>query len=96
MADSAFQRTYREETIMGFEKGKSLAQHTVTTEFTRTGNEAYFLVADSGGATATTRGIYGELPTRAHNMVQTPVTLEEWHDVPEMSGFRLTNNSTIH
>ena len=66
MADSAFQRQYRQEFIAGFEKRQSLVRHTVVTETEVNGNEAIFLVADSGGATATTPVSYTHLtlPTK--------------------------------
>ena len=53
------------------------------------GNRATFLVADSGGATAVTRGADGNLPTRADNLNQYTATLEEWHDVPERTRFNI-------
>jgi hypothetical protein len=89
MAESAFQKTFREETIMGFEKGESLLRKTVTTEHVRTGNDAEFLVADSGGVEAVTRGLNGDIPTRADNNQQSTCTLQEWHDVPEKTGFNI-------
>jgi hypothetical protein len=89
MSASAFQTMYRDEFIAGFEKRQSLARHTVTTEVQITGNEAVFLVADSGGATAVTRGINGDIPTRADNLNQYTATLQEWHDVPERTKFNI-------
>lgn len=47
------------------------------------------MVADSGGATAVTRGINGDIPTRPDNLTQPAATLQEWHDVPERTGFNL-------
>jgi len=82
MADTAFQRQYRQEFIAGFEKRQSLVRHTVITETEIRGNEAVFLVADSGGATAVTRGVNGDIPTRPDNLNQFTATLQEWHDVP--------------
>jgi hypothetical protein len=89
MADSAFQRMYRQEFIQGFEKRQSLARHTVTTESEVNGNSATFLVADSGGATAVTRGLNGDIPTRPDNLNQFICPLKEWHDVPERTNFNL-------
>lgn len=89
MADTAFQRMYRQETIMGFEKRQSLLRHTVTTQVQLNGNECVFLVADSGGATAVTRGINGDIPTRPDNLNQYTATLTEWHDVPERTNFNI-------
>jgi hypothetical protein len=89
MADTAFQRMYRQEYIAGFEKRQTLVRHTVITETEIRGNEAVFLVADSGGATAVTRGVNGDIPTRPDNLNQFTVTLKEWHDVPERTNFNI-------
>jgi hypothetical protein len=90
MADTAFQTLYRDEFIAGFEKKESLARKTVTTEYTRDGAQnVVFLVADSGGATAVTRGVNGDIPTRPDNLNQYTTVLQEWHDVPERTGFNI-------
>ena len=89
MGDSAFQTMFRQEFVRGFEKRQSLARRTVITETEINGNEATFLVADSGGATAVTRGINGDIPTRPDNLNQFTATLKEWHDVPERTNFNL-------
>jgi hypothetical protein len=89
MADTAFQEKFRKEFIAGFEKRQSLARRTVTTETEINGNTATFLVADSGGATAVTRGVNGDIPTRPDNLNQYSATLKEWHDVPERTNFNL-------
>ena len=89
MSDTAYQRKYRQEFIAGFEKRSSLARKTVTTEVDVNGNEAIFLVADSGGATAVTRGVNGDIPTRPDNLNQYTCTLQEWHDVPERTNFNI-------
>lgn len=89
MAESAFQEKFRQEVIMGFEKSTSLTRRTVTIETEINGNQATFLVADSGGATAVTRGINGDIPTRPDNLTQFTATLQEWHDVPERTGFNI-------
>jgi hypothetical protein len=70
MADSAFQTQYRDEFIAGFEQRQSLVRNTVTTEAEVKGNQAVFLVADSGSATATNRGVNGLIPARADNLTQ--------------------------
>jgi hypothetical protein len=49
------------------------------TEAVIKGNTATFLVADSGGATATTRGANGLIVARADDLTQTSATLQEWH-----------------
>lgn len=89
MSQSAFQTMYRAEHIRGFEKRESLLRKSVTTEAQISGNEAVFLVADSGGATAVTRGLNGDIPTRADNLNQNTATLKEWHDVPERTKFNI-------
>lgn len=89
MSDNAFQIQYRREAIMGFEQGVSLLRSSVTTEAVIKGNQATFLVADSGGATATTRGLNGRIPARSDNLNQYTCTLAEWHDLVERTSFNL-------
>lgn len=48
-----------------------------------------FLVADSGGATAVTRGVNGLIPARADNLNQNSCTLAEWHDLVRKTGFNV-------
>lgn len=89
MSESAFQEKFRQEVIMGFEGSMSLARRTVTIETEIEGLTATFLVADSGGAEAVTRGINGDIPTRPDNLNQFSATLVEWHDVPERTRFNI-------
>lgn len=89
MSETAFQKLYRQEFIAGFEQMDSLVRKTVTTEATVKGNEAVFLVADSGGATAVTRGVNGLIPARADNLNQYTATLQEWHDLVRKTGFNI-------
>lgn len=89
MADTAFQTLYRQEFIAGFEQKQSLVRSTVTTEANVNGNTAVFLVADSGSASATTRGVNGLIPARADNLTQNSCTLAEWHDLVRRTGFNL-------
>lgn len=89
MSDTAFQKMYRQEFVAGFEKRQSLVRHTCVTETQVNGNEAIFLVADSGGAEAVTRGVNGQIPTRPDNLNQFTATLKEWHDVPERTNFNI-------
>lgn len=89
MSQTAYQTMYRKEFIAGFEKRQSLLRRTVTTETEVNGNEAVFLVADSGGATAVTRGVNGDIPTRPDNLNQYTATLKDWHDVPERTNFNI-------
>lgn len=89
MADTAFQKQYRQEYIAGFEAGESDLRTTVTTEFVRKGNEAIFLVADSGGARAVTRGVNGLIPARTDNLTQNTATLIELHDLVRKTDFNI-------
>jgi len=89
MAETAFQTQYRREFIAGFEQKVSLLRDTVTTEAQISGNQCVFLVADSGSATAVTRGINGLIPARADNLTQNTCTLSEWHDLVRRTGFNV-------
>ena len=89
MADTAFQIQYREEFIAGFEVGTSLLRNAVVTEAVIKGNQATFLVADSGGAVAQTRGVNGLIPSRVDNLNQFTATLIEQHDLVQRTGFNL-------
>lgn len=89
MSDNAFQTQYRQEFIAGFEQKQSLLRDTVTTEAVIKGNTAVFLVADSGGAEATTRGSNGLIAARADDNTQNSCTLQEWHDLVRKTGFNV-------
>lgn len=89
MASTAFQTQYRQEFIAGFEQRQSFVRKTVTTEASVNGNSAVFLVADSGSASAVTRGVDGLIPARADNLTQNTATLAEWHDLVRRTGFNL-------
>lgn len=89
MAETAFQKQFRTETIASFEVNQSLLRDTVTTEAVIKGNEAEFLVAGSGGATAVTRGVNGLIPARGDDLTQTTVTLVEWHDLVRKTRFNI-------
>lgn len=89
MSDTAFQIQYRQETIKGFEQRQSLLRNSVTTEAMIKGNQAVFLVADSGSAEAVTRGVNGKIPSRADNLTQNTATLTEWHDKVIKTGFNI-------
>ncbi len=89
MSDVAFQTQYRQEYIQGFEQRQSLLRDTVTTEAVIKGNQAVFLVADSGSATTTTRGVNGLIPARADNLTQNTATLTEEHDLVRKTGFNV-------
>lgn len=89
MADTAYQIQYRQEFIAGFEQRESLLRKTTTTEVEIRGNQATFLVADSGNAQAVTRGVNGLIPARADNLNQYVATLQEWHDLVRRTRFNL-------
>src|SRR3990167_8771818 len=89
MADSAPQIAYRQEYVQAFEQGVSLLRDTCTTEAVIKGNQAVFLVAGSGSATATTRGINGRITARADANTQNTCTLQEWHDLVRKTGFNI-------
>src|ERR1700756_1826654 len=89
MADSAFQIQYRQEFIAQFEQGQSWLRNVCTTEAVIKGNQAMFLVAGSGGATAVTRGLNGNIPPRVDSLTQVAATLVEWHDKPQRPEFNI-------
>lgn len=89
MADVAQQTQFRQEMIAGFEVGQSLLRESTTTEVTIKGNSAVFLVADSGGAVAKTRGANGRIPGRSDDLTQNTVLMTEWHDKPERTGYNI-------
>lgn len=89
MSDSAFQIQYRQEFIQAFEQHQSLLRDTVTTEAVIKGQQAIFLVAGSGGASAVTRGLNGRIPARNDSMTQNTCTLQEWHDLGRKTGFNV-------
>lgn len=89
MGETAFQKQYRQEYIAGFEFGQSMLRAAVTTEHVRQGNEAVFLVADSGGSEAVTRGVNGMIPANVDNLNQYTATLVEWHDLRKKTSFNI-------
>lgn len=89
MADTAFQTMYRQEFINGFEQREALIRKSVTTDGIAKGNSFVFLIADSGGATATTRGVNGLIPARADNLTQQTASLTENHDLVRRTGFNI-------
>lgn len=89
MAVNAPQIQYRQEFIAGFERHQALLRNTVTTESVIKGNQATFLVVDSGAASAVTRGVNGLIPARNDNNTQYTATLQEWHDLVEKTGFNI-------
>lgn len=89
MAETAPQIQYRQELIATFEEGMSWLRQTTVTEAVVKGNQATFLVAGSGGATAVTRGVNGLIPARADNLTQNTATLVEWHDLVRKTRFNI-------
>ena len=89
MADNAPQIQYRQEYIQAFEQHQSLLRDTVTTEAVFKGNQAVFLVAGSGSASATTRGANGLIAARNDSNTQNSATLQEWHDLVRKTGFNI-------
>lgn len=87
--DSAYQIQYRQEYVQAFEQHQSLIRDTVTTEAVIKGQQAVFLVAGSGSATATTRGLNGRITARSDNNAQNTCTLQEWHDLVRKTGFNI-------
>jgi hypothetical protein len=87
MAANAPVTQYRMETIAAFELGQSFLRISTTQEHVRQGNSAVFLVSDTGGTEATTRGLNGLIPTSVDNNVQSTCTLTEWHDKRRRSDF---------
>jgi hypothetical protein len=78
MTTAAYQTQFRQEFIAGFEDRSMIK-----------GNQARFLVADSGSATAETRGPNGLIPARADNLVTPTATLQEWHDLVRRTDFNI-------
>jgi hypothetical protein len=89
MSDSAFQIQYRQEFIQAFEQHQTLLRDTVTTEAVIKGQQAVFLVAGSGSASAVTRGLNGRIPARNDSNTQNTCTLQEWHDLVRKTGFNV-------
>lgn len=94
MAENAYQTVYRQEFIAGFEQRQSLLRSSVTTAADIKGNQAVFLVADSGNATAVTRGSNGKIPARGDNLNQPIVTLKEKHDLVEKTRYNITTGQS--
>lgn len=89
MAATAFQTIYRQEYIAGFEARQSQLRQACVTEANVKGNSAIFLVADSGSATAVTRGSNGLIPARNDSLTANTCTLAEWHDLVTKTGFTI-------
>ena len=92
MADTAFQVQYRQEFIAGFEDRQSILKSMCVQEADVKGNQATFLVADSGSAIAVTRGVNGLIPARADSLTQTTATLIEYHDLVRKTEFNILSS----
>lgn len=88
-SQSAFKTAYKEETIMGFERGETPLRSMVTTDYRESGGAVVFLIADSGNATAVTRGLNGTIPKRVVNNNQVTLSLTELHDLPTVTGYNI-------
>jgi hypothetical protein len=89
MAQNAPQIHYRNEFIAAFEQNQSLLRQSVTNEAVIKGNQATFLVAGSGAAEPTTRGLNGLITARADDLSQPVATLVEWHDLVRKTRFNI-------
>lgn len=89
MSDTAYITQYRQEFVQGFEDRQSRLRDCCITEAMIKGNTATFVVADSGSATAVTRGVNGLIPARADNLNQFSATVAEWHDLVRKTGFNI-------
>ena len=89
MQTDAFQIQYRQEWIKGFEQMQSLCRDAVTTEAVIKGNQARFLIADSGDAETTSRGANGNIPARIDNIDLQTATLTEEHDLVKKTRFNI-------
>lgn len=89
MSDTAYQKQYRQEFIYGFEDRQSILRACTTQEAEVRGNEAIFLVVDSGSASAVSRGPNGFIPARADNNSQFSCGITEWHDKVRKTDFNI-------
>lgn len=86
---SAFQTTFRQEIINGFDKTQSILRDAVTTEYMDKGGSAVFLVADTINRAAVSRGINGLIPATPLDLTQNTATLVPWHDLVTVSDFNI-------
>ena len=88
-SQSAIMTVYRDQFIAGAERGLSVLKDCVTTDYINKGGSYVFLVADSGAATAVTRGLNGKIPGYVVNNNQLTVTLTEQHAPYETTDFNV-------
>lgn len=89
MADPVFVVQYRDEHIAAFEQNYSMLRACCVHETMIKGNQATFLVSGSGGATATTRGVNGQIPYGTVDNTQYTCTIAEKHAAFERTGFNI-------
>lgn len=89
MSTTAFQKQYRQEFVEKFEQGVSLLRKCTTTEVVIKGQTAEFLVTDTGGDEAVTRGENGLIPATADNLTPNTCTLVEWHNLRRKTRFNI-------
>jgi hypothetical protein len=89
MAETANQTLYRQELVKTFERRQAFFEPRVTTEGIASGNSFVFLVNGSGGRTAVTRGVNGNIPASANDDTQVTVQMSEWHDKPQATRFNI-------
>lgn len=89
MAENAPITQYRDELVAEFEEKKSWLASCTVGEAVIKGNQAVFLVAGSGGATAVSRGLNGLIPARADSNTQNTISLTEFHDLVRKTSFNV-------
>lgn len=80
---------YRQDFVPAFEQRMSMLKQTTTKEAVMKGNQATFLVSGSGGDTAVTRGVNGQIPYGNPTNSQVTATLVEKHAPYELTGFNV-------
>lgn len=80
---------YRRQFVAAFEQEVSLLKMTATKESMVSGLTATFLVSGSGGDTAVTRGVNGQIPYGNPTNTQISATLVEKHAPYELTSFNI-------
>jgi hypothetical protein len=80
---------YRRQFVAAFEQDVSLLKMTATKESMTNGLTTTFLVAGSGGDTAVTRGVNGQIPYGNPTNTQVAATLVEKHAPYELTSFNI-------
>lgn len=89
MAETANQILYRQELVKTFERRQAMFEPRVTTDGIASGSAYTFLINGSGGRTAVTRGVNGNIPPSANDDTQVTATMTEWHDKPQATRFNI-------